>query len=204
MAIWGRLSDFSLHAVLSSVGKYRSGVIHVDLGEGSQYHLHVSEGVLTALLINADGIGDPELAKAVVARLCLSAGGTFRYLRMDATPLRRDFHLGLNELGNISSRQEAPSQKPLLSVFHHRGMKRLLPHADICFRLNRNDYAMDNYVLQRFLDRSVQQLIVGVSASALAELLNDDVEKIRFYFSRLIEMAVIIQVNCAETKACSE
>lgn len=192
MAIWGRLSDFSLHAVLTSVGQYRSGVIQIDIGDGNRYHLHVAERVLTALQINADNTSDPEQAKAVVARLHLASSGTFRYLPTDAMPLRRDFHLDLNELGNTSSPQGMPSQKPLLSVFHHRGMQRLLPRADACFRLNRHDYVMDNYVLQRFLDRTVQQLAVGASASELAELLNEDVEKIRFYFYRLIEIAVII------------
>jgi hypothetical protein len=170
-------------------------VIHIDIGDGNRYYLHVSEQVLTALQINADNTSDLEQAKAVVARLILSFTGTFRYLPVDAMPLRRDFHLDLKDLGNtshISYPEEKPFQKPLLSVFHHRGMKKLLPRADTCFSLNRNDYAMDNYVLQRFLDRTVQQLVVGASASELAELLNEDVEKIRFYFYRLIEMAVII------------
>jgi hypothetical protein len=71
-------------------------------------------------------------------------------------------------------------------------MKKLLPHADTRFTLNLKDQVMDNYVLQRFLDRSTAQLMTGVSASELAKLLNEDVEKIRFYFYRLIQMTVII------------
>ncbi|HWW07721.1 hypothetical protein [Collimonas sp.] len=181
MAIWGRLSDFSLHAVVTSLGEYRSGVIHIDIGDGNQYYLHVSEQVLTALQMNEDSFDQPEQARAVLAKLFSSATGTFRYLSASTLPLRRDFHLDLNTF----------QKPPLLSVFHHRGMKRLLPHADTRFTLNRNDHAMDNYVLQRFLDSTTTQLTAGASASELAQLLNEDVEKIRFYFYRLIEMAVI-------------
>lgn len=195
MAIWGRLSDFSLHAVLTSLGEYRSGVIQIDISDGNQYYLHVSEQALTALQINEDGFNHPEQAKAVLAKLFSSASGTFRYLPASTSPLRRDFHLDLNALDNTGNMQpheeSAPQKPPLLSVFHHRGMRRLLPHADTRFTLNRNDRAMDNYVLQRFLDSTAAQLMAGASASELALLLNEDVEKIRFYFYRLIEMAVI-------------
>ncbi|SFD22719.1 DUF4388 domain-containing protein [Collimonas sp. OK412] len=196
MAIWGRLSDFSLHAVLTSLREYRSGIIHIDAGDGNQYCLHVSEQALTALQINADNFSCPEQVKAVMAKLFSSSTGTFRYLSAHTSPLRRDFQLDLNDLdntGNISSQDEISSQKPpLLSVFEHRGMKKLLPHADTRFTLNLKDQVMDNYVLQRFLDRSTAQLMTGVSASELAKLLNEDVEKIRFYFYRLIQMTVII------------
>lgn len=71
----------------------------------------------------------------------------------------------------------------------------MLPHVDARFILRNDVYMLDNYVLRQFLERAAWQLGAGVSAAELARLLSEDIEKIQFYFYRLIELGVIIPVE---------
>lgn len=199
MAIWGRLSDFSLYVVLTGLGNHRSGVIHIDIGDGNQYYLHISAQALTALQINTADFTHLWQARSVLARLLRATNGTFRYLSAEASPLRRDFHLNLEKLANISNvpaYADNPLREPrLLSVFQNRGIKK-------CYRMSMRVlfcatyvYTLGNYVLRQFLERAAWQLGAGVSAAELARLLSEDIEKIQFYFYRLIELGVIIPVE---------
>ena len=76
----------------------------------------------------------------------------------------------------------------LLSDFSKSRYKNLLPHVDAHFILHSNVHTLNNYVLQQFPERTAWQFGAGVSAAELVRRLSGDIEKIRLYFYRLIEL----------------
>ncbi|MFC5473147.1 hypothetical protein [Paraherbaspirillum soli] len=207
MAIWGRLSDFSLHLVLTRLARRRPGVIHVDICDGNQYYVHVSAKGLTALQMNSTDYGRLDQARTVLARLLSATTGTFRYLPEDTSPLRKNFHLDLQELAAVANNPSAVDgasyAQEKSSVFHHSSIQKLLPHADTRFILSGRNLPLNNEVLQHFVKQSSFELTLGASAAELARLLGEDLEKVRFYLYRLREADVIVPMRAFRNAATS-
>jgi hypothetical protein len=185
LAIFGKLSDFSLREVISMVGR-RSGALLLESGDGSRVQLQISDAQVARITVERRVRSADEAAQLL--RDFVRGQGWFHFeQRNDDVPQDGTTSFDWQQLIPLPPETPPPGEV--------RARTADLPHPETCFVLIKGRSVQLDSALTEFLQQSSPRLERGASAEQISEALRLPLETVQWHLQSLRELKKIWPVR---------
>ncbi|MDR2216083.1 MAG: DUF4388 domain-containing protein [Nevskiaceae bacterium] len=185
MAIFGKLSDFSLREVISMIGR-RPGALLLESDDGSRMHMQLSDAQIVRITLERS-IESVDEAASLLKRFVQGQGSFHFDQREDDRPLAATLQLDWQRLLPPADAPSSPAQTRIKADD--------LPHPQTCFVLIKGRNVRLDPILDAFLQRCGAQLERGASAQQLSDELAMELEAVQWHLQSLREIKKIWPVR---------
>ena len=191
MSIFGSCADMMVPDVLVVLGA-RCGVLSLrDTGIAPQVDLHIQDRQLTGLTVGARAIQSVADAEQAFMKAIFARKGTFAFTKAEASQVRHDFRLPLEQLVLLS----------LTTLDEVERLQDILPSPGTVFQRTARRGVPADPLLREFIDRFDGDLRYGVSARQLSGEYGLPLESTLLSLHKLRTMGSIAPIRAAQRAA---